>query len=364
MRLAPVSAIALLSLTFALTASAQIGSGWSVATFSQRFEYESNDILKSISPPPSSFNNGVCAFTRNGNVDHFQLLTHRSNRAEIRPNDDYSTGSRQFQAYVLIKSPTTGESIHQIFNGPNGPWLLLKETSVDNGSIHMGAATTSLATNVYGRWFRLNSINDMNSGKTDFYINGSHVWGGSNPGGTFYTKYGAYGTHDDAHPADITFSNIVLYSGGSASGGGSIDTSAIYQIQNEASGLVLNQQGSLTNGSKITQWSSSSTSDNLRWTFIPTSNGYYQINSVKSGKDAVVQSASTAAGAGIIQWDFGTSGDDQWKPVQNSDGSFTFYNLKSGLVLDDPGSSTSTSTQIIQYTANGGANQSWKLIKQ
>jgi Ricin-type beta-trefoil lectin domain-like len=143
-----------------------------------------------------------------------------------------------------------------------------------------------------------------------------------------------------------------------------IDTSKIYHLQNIASGLVLNQQGSLTNGSKITQWSASSTSVNLQWKLIPTSNGYYQINSVKSGLDAVVQGASTSAGAGIVQWSFGSSGDDQWKPVKNSDGSYTFYNLKSGLVLEDPGSSTSTSTQMDQWTPNGGANQKWALVPQ
>ena len=43
---------------------------------------------------------------------------------------------------------------------------------------------------------------------------------------------------------------------GIGGGGATLDTTGIYQIQNVASGLVLNQQGSLTNGSKITQWSS------------------------------------------------------------------------------------------------------------
>lgn len=137
----------------------------------------------------------------------------------------------------------------------------------------------------------------------------------------------------------------------------------IFQLQNEASGLVLNNQGSLTNGSAITQWKSESSS-NLDWTFIVTSNGYYQINSSKSGKDAVVQSASTVPGAKIIQWSFGSSGDDQWKPVQNSDGSYTFFNLKSGLVLADPGGSTSDTTQMDQETSNGGSNQKWTLLQQ
>jgi hypothetical protein len=139
--------------------------------------------------------------------------------------------------------------------------------------------------------------------------------------------------------------------------------SGTFEIQNVASGLVLNNQGKLTNGAPITQWTVA-TSVNLDWTFIPTSNGYYQINSVKSGLDAVVQSASTAAGAKIVQWSFGSAGNDQWKPVANSDGSYTFFNLHSGLVLADPGSSTATSTQMDQETSNGGANQKWKLLKQ
>src|SRR6202000_23221 len=102
------------------------------------------------------------------------------------------------------------------------------------------------------------------------------------------------------------------------------------------SSKVVNQAGSLTNGSAISQWTSG-TSDNLKFTFIPTSNGYYQINSVKSGKDVVVQGAGTTNGAPLIQWSFGSSGDDQWKPVQNSDGTWTFFNLNSGLVINNIG---------------------------
>jgi len=137
----------------------------------------------------------------------------------------------------------------------------------------------------------------------------------------------------------------------------------IYQIQNEASGRVLNNQGSLTNGSAITQWTST-TSSNLDWQFFATSGGYYQINSCRSALDVVVKGASTANGAGIIQWSFGSSGDDQWLPQANSDGSYTFFNLHSGLVLEDPGSSTNNATQMDQWSSNGGSNQKWILLKQ
>ncbi len=182
-------------------------------------------------------------------------------------------------------------------------------------------------------------------------------------------KWGVYrsGAMDGTGPATAYMSGAKLGTTYAdvdpTGGGGGGNFSGIFQIQNEASGLVLNNQGSLTNGSPITQWSSTSSS-NLDWTFIPTSGGYYQINSSKSGKDAVVQSASTSAGAKIVQWSFGSSGNDQWKPNSNSDGSYTFINLHSGLVLGDPGSSTSTSTQMDQETSNGGSNQKWKLLKQ
>ena len=162
-------------------------------------------------------------------------------------------------------------------------------------------------------------------------------------------------SHDTTSVNTTVFDNVSV--------GPAIDTTAIYQLQNEASSLVLNNQGSLTNGSAITQWASGS-SVNLQWKFIATDSGYYQINSVKSGLDAVVQSASTSAGAGIIQWSFGAAQNDQWKPVANADGSYTLYNRHSGLVLEDPGSSTSNTTQMDQWGANGGANQKWKLIQQ
>src|SRR6185369_16746248 len=47
--------------------------------------------------------------------------------------------------------------------------------------------------------------------------------------------------------------------------GSTVDTTGVYQIQNGASMLVLNNQGSLTNASKITQWTTPNSSQNLQW---------------------------------------------------------------------------------------------------
>src|SRR4051812_18654010 len=86
----------------------------------------------------------------------------------------------------------------------------------------------------------------------------------------------------------------------------SITQNTPYNIKNVTSGLVLNNGGSLTNGSAISQWSSG-TSVNLQWTFVATDSGYYQIKSVKSGLDIAVKSASLSDNAPLIQWSFGSS---------------------------------------------------------
>jgi len=147
----------------------------------------------------------------------------------------------------------------------------------------------------------------------------------------------------------------------------SADIAGTYEIQSVVDGMAVNvSQGSTpgsptANNAPIIQWPYNGSS-NSQWTFVPTSNGYYQIKNVQSGLDLVVKDASTTAGASIIQYSFGSAGNDQWAPVQNSDGTYTFYNVLSGQVLDDPFSSTTAGTQYDQWPANGQSNQKFNLI--
>ena len=355
-------------LTFgASIAQAQMGGGWTQQSYSERLEYHHSGgpTIETISPAPSGFADAYIAYTNSGGTRYFWFKNTTAGRVEIRVNNDYTSGTHQFEGYLTFYKPSSMNSGYsettcaQDFGAAtHAAWKLEVHTN-NNGSLTAEGPT--ILTGVYGQQHRINIIHDMNTAMIAVYVDGSLLYNQADQGGTnHYSKFGMYQggcvTHDQ-------WANVKYFTGGTISGGGGIDTSAVYQLQNEASGLVLNNQGSLTNGSAITQWSSVS-SDNLRWTFIPTDSGYYQINSVKSGKDAVVQSASTAQGAGIIQWSFGSAQNDQWKPVQNSDGSYTFYNRHSGLVMDDPGGSTDNHTQMIQWGANGGSNQNWKLIKQ
>jgi hypothetical protein len=347
---------------------AQMGSGWTQQSYTERLEYHhtGGDDLDTISPAPSSgFADSWIAYTNKNSTRYFWFKNTDAGRVEIRVNNDYTSGTHQFEGYLTFFQPSgsvsgySSTTCSQDFGAAtHAAWKL--EMFTDNGG-DLEGEEASIMTGVYGQTHRINIIHDMNVARIYVFVDGSMLYNQPDQGGTnHYTKFGMYQGGTVVHDQ---WSNPKYFTGGSVSGGGGIDTSAEYQLQNEASSLVLNNQGRLTNGSAITQYSSVS-SDNLRWTFIPTDSGYYQINSVKSGLDAVVQGASTASGAGIIQWSFGSAQNDQWLPQLNSDGSYTFVNRHSGLVLEDPGSSTSTSTQMDQWGTNGGSNQKWTLIKQ
>jgi len=210
------------------------------------------------------------------------------------------------------------------------------------------------------------SVSDQwTGGSISMWFNGTQVVNGyvgrTFDGTSVDPKWGIYGA--TATQVTDLVNNLVIGTAYADVSGGATLPSGTWELQNEASGLVLNNQGSTSEGTAITQWRQESSS-NLEWSFTSSGcqHGFYQMVSAKSSLDAVVAGASITSGAGIVQWAFGTSGNDQWQAVKNSDGSYTFINFNSGLALEDPGSSTSDSTQMQQGVPNGGSNQCWNLV--
>jgi hypothetical protein len=285
----------------------------------------------------------------------------------MRFNPDFTGGEIQYQANLMVPANENSYCIMQDHTGDAqsptyGPVaIMLIWQSRDGGSIWNGYTGNEIGKNLGGQYFQLNVDHNVVTHIIKVWINSTLVVTEADNGATdYYFKNGVYEQNisTPTHQMDTYIKNIQEWTSS-----GVQNLSGTYEIENEASGKVLNNGGSTTNGSVVSQWTEGS-SVNLQWTFIATSGGYYQINSVKSGKDAVVSGASTANGAGIVQWSFGSSGDDQWLPQLNSDSSYTFVNLHSGKVLEDPGSSGSNGTQMDQNSSNGGSNQKWTLLKQ
>lgn len=91
----------------------------------------------------------------------------------------------------------------------------------------------------------------------------------------------------------------------------------VYQIQNLASGLVLDvAQGVISDGAKIIQYENVG-STNQQWQFVGHADGSYEITSVCSGKNLDVEGASQENGANLIQW-IGNGGENQKFVLENS----------------------------------------------
>jgi hypothetical protein len=179
---------------------AQLGSGWVQYSPTKKIHLDNEDGLqiynwtsyKSVCSP-------ICAdysYASGTETETFRLLDNRTNRSEIRLQNDYSSGSRQFEGYVTFYSPLNDESLMQIFGSTDGATqLMIRGYAASGGSIR-GAGQT-LATNVYGKEVRVNVIHlQENAGnKIIIYINGvKKAEIADNESVTNYHKYGNYGT--------------------------------------------------------------------------------------------------------------------------------------------------------------------------
>ena len=152
------------------------------------------------------------------------------------------------------------------------------------------------------------------------------------------------------------------FSGGGGGGGGGSFPAGDHQLVVDNDALCVDVSGgSTTNGAAIIQWTCKSSGNaNQEWAFNPVSGGYGELQNLNSGKDLVVQSASTSSGAKIIQYTQNGTTNGLWLPIQLSDGSWQFKNEHSALCLDVTGASSSTGVQLEQWgckSSAAGTNQ-------
>ena len=198
-------------------AHAYIGSGWTQTSPSTHIVIASTGSGYHMNYPgtSTSITDGGGKYTYSNGIRTFQLLDTSRNRVEY-VFDDFYTTKRQLQCDVLVSSPSTSESIMQMFcHDPDGPYLLIKEYSSSGGYLRVtgdGVTTgTTIATGVYGVWVRLNTIHNKSSNLTQVYVNGTKKfqqgWG---PGVSYYDKFGCYGSLTTSS-AKIQFKNVTYY---------------------------------------------------------------------------------------------------------------------------------------------------------
>ena len=178
-------------------ALAQVGTGWSSRTYTKKIHLDNEAGLQTYSwTSYKSVCSPVCADYRSSNdVETFRIVDSRSNRSEIRLQNEYSSGQRQFQGYVTFGSPLNDESLFQVFGSTSGATqAMMRGYSSSGGTIRTVGGGGTLATGVYGKEQRINVIHVQGS-RIEFYVGGSRkatITDSENV--TNYWKYGCYGT--------------------------------------------------------------------------------------------------------------------------------------------------------------------------
>lgn len=140
-------------------------------------------------------------------TETFRLYDKRANRSEIRLENEYGTGSRQFEGYVTFYPPLNDESLFQVWGSDEGATQMMMRGYAANGG-EIGIAnfpikgTPRVIDHCYSKEVKVNVIHLQEDVGNKFivYINDKQVLEFpdnekvTNHDGKNYHKYGCYGT--------------------------------------------------------------------------------------------------------------------------------------------------------------------------
>jgi len=207
---------------WAATAHAQLGSGWSEQTFGRKIHLDNEAGLQIFDwTTYQSVCSPVCADYRydSGTDTHtFRLVDNRTNRSEIRVQNEYSTGRKQFEGYVTFFSPLDDESLMQVFGSTSGATqMMIRGYAESGGTLRTVGGGGTLETGVYGQERRINVIHVQGS-YIRVYVNGSQkAQITDSESVNNYWKFGCYGTLR-TNGAQVKWRRVRFYTDGQPPG--------------------------------------------------------------------------------------------------------------------------------------------------
>jgi len=187
-----------------------VGSGWREHNPNSNLQIQSRGTYTNHPRSVTHATGPGGSYDRSGGVEKFRLFNNGTNRVEVRVQDNYTSGQRQFEGELRVSAPTNDESAMQIFgnDGSGATTLMIRSFSRNGGTLRGGGK--DLVTNIYGKWVRINVTHDATANKYSIYINGKSTVTANGPNGTHYFKYGVYGTLGTAS-AQHEWRNVHFY---------------------------------------------------------------------------------------------------------------------------------------------------------
>jgi hypothetical protein len=274
-----VIALVVLSATPAL---AQLGSGWASTTFTKKIHLDDDAGLQTFNwTSYKSVCTPTCAdysYDAATDTETFRLLDGRTNRSEIRLQNEYSSGIRQFEGYVTFYSPLDDESLFQIFGSTDGATLcMMRGYSASGGKIHVVGGIGDIQTNTYGIERRINVIHNQDK-YVQFYVDG--VLKGEfneNEQVVNYWKYGDYGTvATDTVPAIVKWRAVRTFSNGLPPGAIASPTGAYEAEDAILSGAKMSASQTGFSGTGYADFLNAA-GDSVNWTVNAQTPGLYDL---------------------------------------------------------------------------------------
>ncbi|EPX55912.1 Endo-1,4-beta-xylanase A precursor [Cystobacter fuscus DSM 2262] len=119
---------------------------------------------------------------------------------------------------------------------------------------------------------------------------------------------------------------------------------------------------STADGAKVQQWECNSSAAQT-FHLSPTSDGYWKIVNVNSGKALDIKDVSTAQNAVLHQWSYVGANNQQFRFIARGNNQFSFHPRHTDMAIDLYWGSADNGTLLVQYPYTGGANQHWTFDK-
>ncbi len=176
-------------------------------------------------------------------------------------------------------------------------------------------------------------------------------------------------TSNNSFTYNLPAQSITTFVGqGSSSGGGSINTSAWYEVIDKTSGDCADDYNwATTNGTKLDQWPCGNQQYNQEWQFRPAAtSGYYAVFNRNATSLVWDDTAGgTSNGTYVQLYSYGSGNANQeWQAISLGNGLWQFKNLHSGLCLDN-GNTTTAGQQFLQWSCSStNTNQQFTLVQE
>uniref|UniRef100_A0A1D1ZGW7 Citrate-binding protein n=1 Tax=Anthurium amnicola TaxID=1678845 RepID=A0A1D1ZGW7_9ARAE len=140
----------------------------------------------------------------------FKVHSPTAPRSEIKIQGyDYSSGVWQFEGHAYVPSGTSGVCIMQVFGATSRATTLMLR--VYNGAL-MYYRSLLVADDIYGRWFRVNVIHDVEGRTVKVFINSVlRLTVDDHGGASHYFKFGVYGQNGSSYFMESRWKAIKVF---------------------------------------------------------------------------------------------------------------------------------------------------------